>query len=126
MVGDVDREECRARGRAYWLFIFAAILLFSQYSNACIVKMKLSSMDVTWYACLKTEAEGSVVFLTELSLLGFAFFCVSGLRFLPNVTLRAEGICLSHSSGDSMNRFLPFSIRYVHVIIICYCDLRRL
>lgn len=45
------------------------------------------------------------MFLAELSLLGFAFFCVSGLRFLPNDTLRAEGIRLSHSSGNSRSSF---------------------
>jgi len=73
-----------------------------------IINEKFSSMDVIWYACLKTEAEGSIVFLTELSLLGFVFCCITGLLFLPNDTLRAEGIYLSYSR-NFLSRFLPFS-----------------
>lgn len=81
------------------------------------VPMRVSShCSRRWTSCLKTEAEGSVVFffLTQLSLLGFAFFCVSGLRFLPNDTQRAEGFYL-----------ISFFLNYIHVIVY-YCGLKML
>lgn len=58
---------------------------------ACIINEKVLVDGRHMVRVLKTEAEGSMVFLTELSLPGFTFFCVMGLRFLPNDTLRAEG-----------------------------------
>lgn len=59
----------------------------------------LVSMDVTWVRVLKNRGRGlgSISRRSASFLSFFAFFCISGLRFLPNDTLRAEGFRLLHS-----------------------------
>lgn len=56
-----------------------------------------SSMDVAWVRVLKNRGRGlGSVSHTIVSLLSL-FFCISGLRFFPNDTLRAEGFRLPYS-----------------------------
>ena len=76
---------------------------------ACIINEKVLVDGRHMVRVLKTEAEGSMVFLTELSLPGFTFFCYGPSLSSKRYFARGGRICLLHSNGNSMSRFLPFS-----------------
>lgn len=111
MVGDVDREEqfaASADARLLTFFSRSNFIIFTV--SRCVYHQWEVLVDGRHMVrVLKNRGRGlGSVFLTELSLLGFTFFCVTGLRFLPNNALRAEGTCFSHSSVNSMKRSVPF------------------
>lgn len=95
-------------------------LLFLRWPDVEIARF--SSTDVAWYACTKTEAEGSVgdVARRIVSLLGLA----SLLRLGPSLSLPSDTVCAEGFSRPGYTRMFLFCfLRRAHVIIVCYRDL---